>query len=344
MPGGPTRPQIFVSIVAYQDPLLKWTLDQCWSSAAHPERLRFGIVEQAVTSLRSTGASGAWSDQASYALLHPRDARGPCWARAIAFSFWRGERYLLQIDSHMLFDRGWDELLIDEVERWQRRTGNARVLVSTYPLGFDWNGGEPIAPPRADGPIILRPLKDKPMEAEHPVLGFEGIPTPGDQPVAGCHVGAGCLFGTGEVVEQVPYDPWLYFHGEEQNFAIRAWTRGYDIVHPVHMPIYHLYRAPDHKDVVHWTPSEDEGRKLRWWELESQSRERMVRLLYRRDLSGAYGLGAQRSLEDFAQFSGIDYIRRSIGPGGAPPRSFHTQRYGMRLSIKLPRFGPEAAR
>ena len=43
-------------------------------------------------------------------------ATGPCWARGVAFSLWRNEHYLLQIDSHMRFRSGWDSYLIWQLE------------------------------------------------------------------------------------------------------------------------------------------------------------------------------------------------------------------------------------
>ena len=44
-------------------------------------------------------------------------ACGPVWARGVAFSLWRGEHYLLQIDSHMRFRQGWDKYLICQLEK-----------------------------------------------------------------------------------------------------------------------------------------------------------------------------------------------------------------------------------
>lgn len=43
-------------------------------------------------------------------------ACGPVWARGVAFSLWRGENYLLQLDSHMRFRHGWDRYLICQLE------------------------------------------------------------------------------------------------------------------------------------------------------------------------------------------------------------------------------------
>ena len=43
---GRRRPRIFVSIAAYRDPECAWTLHSLFAAAAHPERVRVGVVWQ----------------------------------------------------------------------------------------------------------------------------------------------------------------------------------------------------------------------------------------------------------------------------------------------------------
>lgn len=62
------------------------------------------------------------------------EARGPCWAR---HHLWRHvdparDTYLLSIDCHMRFERGWDSYLVDQL----RRCPSARPVLTGYPLGF----------------------------------------------------------------------------------------------------------------------------------------------------------------------------------------------------------------
>ena len=56
-----------------------------------------------------------------------------------------------------------------------------------------------------------------------------------------------------------------------------------------------------------------------WWTLEQRSRARLQALVAGADL-GVYGLGRQRSLADFAAFSGIDYAARTLAPAAFTPR------------------------
>ena len=83
------------------------------------------------------------------------------------------------------------------------------------------------------------------FEPDHPVLGFEAHPVDRDEPVPGFHVGAGCLFAPGQFVQAFPYDPYFYFHGEEQALAARIFTHGWDIFHVPGQPVYHLYNTPN---------------------------------------------------------------------------------------------------
>ena len=66
-----------------------------------------------------------------------REATGPCKARALAQALWAGEAYLLQIDSHMRFSRGWDEFLVRWLAQAQAEAPQGRAVLSTYPPNYE---------------------------------------------------------------------------------------------------------------------------------------------------------------------------------------------------------------
>jgi hypothetical protein len=306
---------IFVSVAAYRDDDLWPTLADCVARAARPDRLHLAVLEQrAEPSAPDPVVVGAVA-QFSYLHLHPRYSRGPCWARSLITTYLRDEAYFLQIDSHMRFDPGWDERLVAALQAVGQH--NPRALISTYPCAFEFVAGEAVKRSMPGQALVLRPSPQAAFTPDSPVLPFHAVPTVSAGALPGYHVGAGCLFAPSSLVREVPVDPWLYFHGEEQNLAVRAWTHGWDIWHEPDLPIYHLYHSGQQRP-VHWDADDDADRETRWWALDQQAKARMRDLLFERRHLGAYGLGRSRTLEDFCQASGIDYLNRSLHAPPAP--------------------------
>ena len=306
-------PSIFISIAAYCDPMLAFTLASARSQASDPSRIYIGVVEQAVPG-HGLRPLDEWSRaHLRFTRVDALEARGPCWARALAMALYQGEDWYLQVDSHTWFEPGWDERLI----RWGERCGalQPRALLTCYPNPFRLRDGHPVAQSVTNRVLATVVRGDSEFVPEHPVLMFEGVAVETEEPVPGFHTAGGCLFAPGRIVDEVPYDPRLYFHGEEQAFALRAYTRGWDIFHIPGMPLYHLYTDPGSEPrPMHWTPAHDEQRAVRSAALESAARERISALIRGDAELGAFGLGSVRSLADYAAFSGIDYTQRVIEP------------------------------
>jgi hypothetical protein len=61
------------------------------------------------------------------------EAKGPCYARALAQQLWKGEEKFLQIDSHMRFVPEWDSTL----EAMLSACDSKKPILSTYPTGYE---------------------------------------------------------------------------------------------------------------------------------------------------------------------------------------------------------------
>ena len=310
---------IFVSIASYCDPVLGFTLGRALATARWPQRLHFGIVDQSPAAAPQPAPAQLHPARLSYVKLEPAYARGPCWARALAMSLYEEEDWFFQIDSHMDFDAGWDQRLIGQASALL--AGRRGVVLSSYPNSFVFDQGRPVRRPATDKVLAHVVKPGAVFDPQHPVLGFEAHPAPVDHPLPGFHVGAGCLFAPGSFVEAFPYDPWFYFHGEEQGIAIRLFTHGWDVFHVPGLPVYHLYNNPDAgapPRPMHWDAAHEALRQRTWWSLEQRSRARLAALVAGRPM-GVYGLGSVRSVADYAAFSGIDYAARSIAPRAYKP-------------------------
>lgn len=302
---------IFISVASYCDRLLEQTIRDALAKATRPDKLRFGIVEQNFIEKRLKYDD--IKSQVRYIGIDVRDTRGACWARSLAMSLYSGETWFMQIDSHMVFDQGWDDTLYLAAARCSQLS--PKFVISNYPHPFKMIEGVPVTERTTDGILYNFVNDDFEFKEENTIILFTAASRTSDVPLKGFHIAAGFLFTHGRFVYEVPYDPHLYFEGEEQTLSVRAWTHGWDIYHTTNVPIYHLYSTGDvettHRE-VHWSPNADQERIQRWWELDNKSKARMTALLQHNADLGIYGLGKVRTLVDYANFSGIDYRNKTI--------------------------------
>lgn len=304
--------KILISMASYMDPMLFFTLNEAINKAQQPDLLRFAVVDQHVEDQRAAIGTLPYGAQVRYHHVQPQDTLGVSWARNLAFSLYDGEQYLLQIDSHMCFEANWDACLRAQHEQLLARS--AKPIISTYPYRFDLVDGVPHYTPSAGKTaLVLRPHPATPLTSENVVLQFMGQHLFTDQAAAGCHLAGGFIFCDGQFIEEVPYDPYLYFHGEEQSLAVRSYTRGWDIFHPTWVPLYHLYKEANvAHETHHWYGQVDAQRAFTGAYLTERSKKRLTRLLCGDGLPGVYGLGRERTLDQFMAFSGIDYRKRTV--------------------------------
>jgi hypothetical protein len=308
---------IFISIASYRDPLLGFTLASAYDNAKDPQNLYFAVVDQNTADAACMVPKHIPGEQVQYLKIEASQSKGCCWARSLAMSMYRDEDYYLQVDSHSLFVKNWDEVLVQRMQTCLRHSPLA--VISSYPSGFTFVDG--IATPSNDEQVVNAVVVGPGVTFgdEHPCLLFRTKKISNVGAVHGYHVSAGCLFAPGKFVQQIPYDPYLYFNEEEQNLALRLYTHGWDIYHVQGIPIYHLYNMEPEKMGVdnrrlHWQDSTDQrAEKPTWWAQVERAKARMVTLLWGDSTQlGKFGLGTERSLQDYAKMCGIDYPNRSI--------------------------------
>lgn len=306
--------KIFISIASYCDELLFFTLQDCIAKANKPENLVFGVVDQNDATQKDKINELVFAKQIKYVYVNKIDTLGVSWARNIAFSLKDEEDYLLQIDSHMLFEQDWDKTLIDQYKELEKTS--QKPIITTYPYNFSFDeNNKPIHGDNSSKYVlVLRPHPDTTLSAESAVLRFRAEHQLSDKPLLGSHVAAGFIFTSAEFIEEVPYDPYLYFHGEEQSIAVRAYTKGWDIYHPNVIPLYHHYKVINTDyDTHHWHKSVDSQRLLSASYLKLRATARLNTLLYGDGMKNkVYGLGNDRTLDEFIKHSGIDYNNKKI--------------------------------
>lgn len=302
--------RIQIHIASYNDPLLIHTVRSALGSADHSDHIDFAIFDQQVVPI---GWMFKDIPNVEYMCVHPKNSRGACWARSMVSTLYRGQELVLQIDAHMHFTPHWDTILRKEFERTEALS--KKPILSSYPPTFEIedDGRITIGPLPPGKVLVAVPNEGTTLSDETPAFVFGSVHLDSDVPMRGVHLAAGFMMTLGSFIEEVPYDPMLYFLGEEQNMSVRAYTHGWDIFHPTVMPIHHLYRKPGQVSAnQHWNAEFARMRKRSVDASIQQSNARLRALFYEGQDLGLFGFGKVRSLSDYSRFSGIDYPAKTI--------------------------------
>lgn len=297
--------RIFVSIASYRDTECQWTVKDLFDKARHPDRITVGLLWQSIPEEDADCfLVETRPEQQRVRKVHANESLGVCWARHQIFTLWEGEDYLLQIDSHMRFVPEWDAKLIDMLDSCQ----SDKPVLSHHPLSY--------TPPdqlQKPGLSVMHfgRFNDHGIPiAKGKIISLAEKP---ETPAVTAFIGAAFLFTRADVITAIPYDPHLYFHGEEITYSSRLWTHGWDLFLPNDVIVFHDY-STDRNRPRHWSDHKA------WTKLNEQSFRRARHLLgieHTDDMAALteierYGLGTVRSLDDYQRFCGINFRSRDV--------------------------------
>lgn len=297
-------PAIFVNIASYRDTECQWTVRDLFEKAAKPDRLNVGICWQFVPEEDADCfLFQTRPEQCRILEIDARQSLGACWARHHSQSLYRGEPYTLQIDSHMRFVPNWDEEMLAMLAECP-----PHAVISSYPPAYT-------PPDKIESEIVsvmfAREFDDDGILKLHSrgLSPKDAAPTPEVNPF----IAAGFLFGPGRIIEDVRYDPHLYFHGEEISLAVRLWTSGWDIYSPNRILLWHDYSKRPARP-RHWSDHKQ------WSTINKRSFMRLRHLLGIEPAADPealieiekFGLGTARSLGEYEDFAKIDFRHQLI--------------------------------
>lgn len=245
---GGADPDLYVQIPAYRDLELAPTLRALYAEANRPSRLRVRIMWQRgqdeVLPDDVRTLPGLEIDEVPAAV-----SEGCNWARRRLQEAWQGERYTLLLDSHHRFVPGWDDLALTMLEQL-RTTGTAKPLLTGYLPAYDPRSGLL----RSSGPRRLYPYaRDRGVLTRlnsWAIRDVETLSAPVPADFASLHF----ILTDGSFNREVPFDPAVYFFGDEVLTSVRAFTAGYRLFHPHRVVGWHAYDRSSR--VTHWADHE----------------------------------------------------------------------------------------
>lgn len=294
---------IFISIASYRDRELPKTVKSLINNARYPENLHFGILDQA--------EKNNWANlnfvksPINHKKMHMKDARGAGYARKICMEMYDGQDYFFQIDSHMRFAKNWDVRMMTMLKESQGIAKNEKVILSQFPAPYQmWTNGKEYYP-EGDRLFWSDPSWTSVVWTWKGLwAGNREVMQDKSKPHFSHTILAGYVFAPGNLVEEVPYDPRISFMGEELCFAIRAYTRGWDIYAPNEMLVWHYYTRKDHPKI--WNQKDDMTREHKWKDLENKS-QAIQRAVLMGEEKGIYGVVNNKRYKDYQKMIGKNF-------------------------------------
>lgn len=243
---------IFVSLAAYRDAELPYTIDSLVKNSTHD--LTISVVEQCNRNERIDMSKWA-SDRVKFTgqWMRSGNAKGAGYARNLAMSYYTNEDFFFQIDSHTLLVQNWDSKMIETLNAARNLAGTDKVLLSQFPAGYERNG---------EGVTLLtdHPKYPNTTNRQYPKVNKQGaiIGQRGEEInelTESTTLLAGYIFAPGEFTK-LGYESEISFMGEEFVMAIKAWLAGWRIYSPAQMFMWHHYgrrgRGRVWKDITKW--------------------------------------------------------------------------------------------
>jgi hypothetical protein len=304
---------IFISIASYRDPETIPTILDCYNKAKYKEDIKFGVFLQEDRNFSKKEHLNR-SIKIDFLECDWRDSKGACWIRSsIQKNLFNNEDYYLQIDSHHRFCENWDKILIDSLEKLKK--DKEKPIIGGYCPGYNPKNDKDLeeAPMKITsypefsylGDLMFRPKR---------ILNHTKLQSEGRENIKARFLSGHFIFSEGSFVNDCPYDPLLYFRGEELSLSARAYTSGYDMFHPTRPIIWHEYIRKE--QIKHWDDHKKNKGFLVTSDQRSSEAKRRVRQLLgmekRTKPLGKYDLGLKRNLHEYELYCGVNLAQRLV--------------------------------
>jgi hypothetical protein len=296
------KKSIFIQITSYHDYELEKTIRDAIAKSSGETELVFGVHSIFYE-------DNAWIDPVrqipNVKLIESKapDNLGMGLGRAIAHELYSGEDYYFQIDAHSRFDPNWDTFLINEINT-HKSNGFSKPIITQYPKPFWYEGDEEKI--RDHEEVVTQfywkdkeRFKNNRMPMQGTVINPEGN-------IFSISVSGGSIFTEGEFLKP---NKLIFADGEEIFIAARAYTNGYDFFVPSEMFMYHLYYGSEGKNARRIVYPDWPHQTA---ELNQISVDEIKLVLTGEGTTGEGRLGTERTLSEYGQFCGLDFVSGEI--------------------------------
>jgi len=295
---------IFVSIASYRDDSCSNTIHNLFENAKEPTRIFVGICQQNNSiydkDCLNFSSYQKYKNNIRIIRIPYYDAKGPVYARYLCACLLENEDYFLQIDSHTVFIKNWDEICISMINEIKSLGISNKPVISYYPkditqIDNPYENHNTI--PVIKGVDYTNGVFTLKQAVYTQVNKGSYIKTP--------YITGNFFFCKSEFLKEFHFDPTLdyLFQGEEILYSIKFYTYGWDAFCPNMNIVYHEYTRSN---------------KPKYWDeplikFDNRKALKKVRFyLFNYDENNKdpyyynYKLGKIRTIEDFYRFANID--------------------------------------
>jgi hypothetical protein len=296
---------IFIQIASYHDYELPRTIMDAIDKCSGDNTINFGIHlsyyvkdEIFIPNLKNIKFEKVKSPQGI----------GVGYGRYVANTFYDGEDYYLQIDSHMRFSQDWDKKFINNYKKYLSEGYNP--VLSAYPAGYHYENHRVVLD---QYPTVVYAdfVRTHDSESSFAMTYFLHQTSMQNKPnnFFTRAISGGEIFSSGAISKIYP-NTKMFNWGEEFLTAIRLFTHGYDLMLPETQPLYHLY----YSDAI---SSQRRLAQLDYPEETSKiSQESNLEIgrIINNKIIGDFELGSKRTLKDFGFYAKIDFDKKAFYP------------------------------
>lgn len=218
------KESIFCAVAAYNETFLYEMIESAYDNSSDPDNLYFGIFNQKSNNKKFEDFS-AYPNVRFVNAIHD-EPLGVGYARLSASVLHKGEKYFSQMDSHNLFCKDWDGILLEDYKLLEKHVEKP-ALAQSVPIHSAeiYKSKEYLTGIVRDKSYPLKLNKfgdtteDKSRENEEKFLGK----------FLEHHLMMACaeFFTSSKYIYEVSYDPFVMYLPDQELSALRAGSRGY---------------------------------------------------------------------------------------------------------------------
>lgn len=233
---------VFLCIAAYKDTQLLPTIINALEQAKNPKQLYIAVIEQdSVSHLQDIEEKiKEYGANLYYEYWTPEQSKGVCWARHRAQKYLNSSihDYYLQTDSHARYILHYDSFLVHDYNHAKEYWGD--FVWTAPPPDYEYDAVTGVTILQNDRPHTV---SDGLLNDNHPSRIVSGVKKWNYNPYGEIanHISGAFMFGEAKVFIEHPYDPFLYWEGEESTYGARLYVSGIKTVSPPKIYTYHLY-------------------------------------------------------------------------------------------------------